>query len=163
MDWSFTLPSYSYSKNSNYTGVKSNVYGIRVPKKSVLYNPSPYFVSGGPSLRFRDFAVITSLLLPIQGKVGYCSLLLPHWSLLPGYFPPLKVISCVIVTIKRFVFFSFPFDCISLLQLLFCFFLFFGSKWPFKHFSEIWHHDSKFWKWKLPEYSDPLFLPINDR
>ena len=30
------------------------VYGIRVAKKSVLYSPSPYTVSGGPSLRFRD-------------------------------------------------------------------------------------------------------------
>ena len=125
MDWSFPLPSYSYSKKSNYTGVNSNVYGIRVAKKSVLYSPSPFTVSGGSSLRFRDFAVITSLLLPIRGTGGYCSLLLPHWSLLPGYSPPLSVISCVIVTIKCFVFFfrsrSAVFHYFSCCSVFFCF------------------------------------------
>ena len=67
----FPHPSYSYSKIKNHTGVKSNVQDIRVAKMSVYFNPSSYVVSGVPSLRFRAFSVITSLLLPIRGTGGY--------------------------------------------------------------------------------------------
>ena len=95
LDWPFPLSSYSYFKISINTGVNSNVYVIRVAKKSVSYSPPPYTVSGGgASLRLRDFSVITSLLLPIHGMGGYCSLLPPHWSL---FFRLSFLISCLIV------------------------------------------------------------------
>ena len=63
MDWPFPLSSYSYSKISNYTGVNSKFYGIRVATKLVLYSPSTYNSLGGakPPLpcSSRDNAVIS--------------------------------------------------------------------------------------------------------
>ena len=64
MDTPSPLPSYSYSKKSNNTGVK--FYGIKVAKKLVNYSLHHISVSGGPSLCFRVFLEITSLSLPIR-------------------------------------------------------------------------------------------------
>ena len=106
-----------------------NVYGIRVARKSVFYSASPYTVSGGPSLRFRDFSVIT-LLLPIRGTGGYCSFPSPPK-------PPFRLsslISCLILRDchnNRLRFFFCSRLTVFHYQLLFSFLLFFGSKWLF--------------------------------
>ena len=71
-----------------------NVYGVRVAEKSVLYTPSPYTVSGWPSLRFCDFTLKTSLLLSTRGKAG---VLLFSSSPLKPSFRLLSLISCLIV------------------------------------------------------------------
>ena len=63
MDWPFPLPSYSYSKISINTGVKSKFYGIRVAKKLLYSSLSPYISLWGtepPLPRFPQDIVVIS-------------------------------------------------------------------------------------------------------
>ena len=144
---------------SNSTGVNSKFYGIRVAKKLVYYSFSPYISLWGPSLQFRVFLEITSLSLPTRGSGGYCSPSLPHGSLLSQYLLPLKVLSCVIVTIRGFVFlcsyatvFHYFCCCSSFLN--------FSVKWSFFVFLRNVHLTIEIFKIELFRISLPSFTAL---
>ena len=115
----------SYFKISSYTGVNSKFYGIRVAKKLIYCSPSAYDSLWGakPPLpcSSRDIDVISPNLW--HGRVPRN---IPS-PLKPPFSPFLSAIglSCVIATIRGFVFLVFSCDCFPLYLSLFCFFVIF--------------------------------------
>ena len=78
-----------------------------------------------------------------------------HRSLLSHNLLSLRVLSCVLVTIRGFVFLSFSCDCLSLGLRLFCFFVLISQNGRFFVFLRNIHSSIEILKIKILDYSYP--------
>ena len=131
MDWLFPLHSYSYSKISINTGVKSKFFGIRVAKKLVYYILLPYISHWGTKPPLPCFPRDNFVFSPNSwhGRV-----LLSTDSPPKPPFPLSFSAKGLIVRDchdKRLSFSVLTCECSPLYLLLFWLFHLFQSKWPF--------------------------------